>query len=98
MILKARNIKPSVSFGLGTFSKTLNIGQPAEVMVQQVYDADIYSISLASDSPIPSVRLSNNLFRITPSKAGNYQLHINVINKDESIQKQSNFLILIVNS
>lgn len=97
MILKARNTKPSISFGLGKFLRTVNVGQSVEIMMQQVYDAEIYSISLASDTPIPSFKISNNLFKATPSEAGTYKLYINISNQNKSIQKQSNFLKLIVN-
>lgn len=96
MILKFRNKKPSISFGLGKFNKTAEVGQSVEIYLAQVYDQSEYSIGLASNVEIPSVKVNSNLFRVTPDATGTFILRVNVANNNKSIQKTSNSLTLIV--
>lgn len=95
MILKARNKRPVISFGLGRTVLTIAVGAEVSVFQSTPYLDSMYSADLSLDE-IDSTKISNYLFALSPTIAGEYKIRLDVATLDKKIEMLSNVITLIV--
>lgn len=94
-ILRARNKRPSIDFGLGVLSKKIALGETITIYQNTTYLESEYVVNIDL-SELPSERFNNNKFSVVGNVEGTHQIRVDVSNMSKSIEMKSNIITLIV--
>ena len=77
-ILKVKYKKPLISFSLGSVIETVNVGQPIDLFLNNIYNVDFYSIDLILSAGITRTKLNNNHFILTATTSASFTIEVQV--------------------
>ena len=96
-ILKSRNKRPIISFGLGITEATIDaVTGNAAVKLNSVYNSNFYTITIDEVINVNGEQIDNYNFVVNSDVIGVYELQVTVTNNANLTKLKSNRLKLIV--
>jgi hypothetical protein len=93
MILKARKIRPVITFGLGEYTKTLSIGDKFYVYLQGIYK-ETYNFQIVTD--LDGVKINRTTWELEIKTSGVFTVKVYMFTSNNSVQRYSNTLTITV--
>ena len=93
MILKARNKRPTITFGLGQLAVSPKIGDTVTVYMQEAYN-DNYIIDLQTN--LTTKQINRSTWELTIDRNGTFEIKAFMSTKSKSVQRYSNILTITV--
>lgn len=93
MILKARNKRPIITFGLGKLTVSPKIGETVLVYMQQAYN-DNYMFFL--NTPLTYKQINRSTWELKIEQQGTFEIQVFMTTVSKSVQRYSNKLKITV--
>lgn len=77
-ILRVKYKKPLISFSLGSVIETVNVGQPINLFLNNIYNGDFYSVDLILSAGITRTKLNNNHFILIATTSASFIIEIQI--------------------
>lgn len=94
MILGIKNKKPTLTFGLGIFEKTIELGESVTIWQRTIYAEGEFTVT--HKSTIPKVIISKNQAIYTPTAVGVYYIQVQAEDRQKTKRINSNKIKLTV--
>lgn len=93
MILKARNKRPTITFGLGKNTVSPKLGDTVLVYMQEAY-SDNYYFNL--ETTLNYKQINRSTWDLVIDKTGVFEIKVYMTTKNKSVQRYSNTLKITV--
>lgn len=95
-IIKSKYKRPKISFGFAQTTKTVANGTVVKVYLNGIFSIASSTPSIKPISGLTIVKTNQNVFTITPTSTGTYNIVLEVENENDGVITPSNKIILTV--